>query len=737
MIRGIIFMALAFAIPWAPAAGAVSIADLGNSSTGFSAAARKIALMQGVDEEEKERLVQTLALFQIMGPGEAANRSTMEILDQVRRLRVSLGQTSLLAFNQDIPSLRSHLQSRLDQIKQYAATLSSMERIMGGVQFMEKVKGYWDWSQQARGALTKFQGAGYRDLNPQTRAALSYLHWVGEQIQTLGGNTPLVGRAVEAYGSFLSTVSQALADNATRLITGLRGGRLMAGMHNFELTLGFSRASGGGIPAVTEVLKATDWNVILLMDDNTRGDLKPSYYLKVAENGDASDWVKVKEHLVKAVVADWLAAYHRPRDPKLAALWSKIPDFEQLRGSIPRERAMGSFPTGREILFLIDPHHASARRVLPTRGLNRQHLRKLARQGIDLLADAEQMDEAYRGLAAYEGGRAFLRDFRDNRRYLRMHCRDLLIPLDPRMENALLRQYLIHGGSRIEQALRSQALKNHPGAVDWLRCQNRDPYSMDLPALGKWLAAYRHTPPFDAAKLVILDKAQRMPIKGAQVRIAARRSCGVKLEGFDKVFMAGPDGAVDLVLPLGCFAITFSAPGYESRSTGRAKPFCLTDDKGDGKPVVIYLSRAQAPPSPPPPRYSGRLDCECVHRVVVRAAQDYYRRKCADEPRCSDLVWLGSRRYASPAGTCGVELRYRFRRADGGLTDESTKRKAYGAGDRLVQSCVQGTAPPPPRTEPPRANPCAHNPGCGDCRGLSVSGPCMQWCLKCSKIRSR
>lgn len=151
----------------------------------------------------------------------------------------------------------------------------------------------WDWGVTAAGALKKFESAGYRDLNPRTRAALSYLHWFGQQVQNLGGKTPMVGKAIEAYGRFVSQVSRALADNATRLITGLRGGRLMAGMNNMHLTRGFSEASGGGIPAVTEVLKATDWKVVLLLDDNTRRDLKPAYYLQVAEGGGAPDWVKV------------------------------------------------------------------------------------------------------------------------------------------------------------------------------------------------------------------------------------------------------------------------------------------------------------------------------------------------------------------------------------------------------------------------------------------------------------
>lgn len=709
-------------------------------ATGLRASMAAIMKMQGVDQQEKERLLQALVLYRVMEPGAVASMATMDVLDKVRELRTSLGHTGMMVFGQDLPTLRGYLNKKLDKLRQYANTISGLERIMGALDLAEKVKGVWDWTTSARGALKRFEGAGYRDLHPQTRAALSYLNWFGEQVQALGGKTPLVGKAVEAYGKFVSTVSQALADNATRLITGLRGGRLMAGMANMHLTRGFSEATGGGIPAITEVLKATDWNVVLLLDDNTRRDLKPSYYLRVSETGGAQDWIKVNARLVTLAVADWITAFHPPKDPALAAILKKVPDYDLLRSRVPRERAIGSWPSGREILFLIDPHHASARRQLPTRGLSRKALRRQARLVRELVADAEHMDQVYGGLPAYESGRAFLRDFRDHRRWLRRACSALAVGLDPALENTLLRQYLIHGVQRVEQALKHHALRAHPGSADWLRCNNFDPLAIDTDQLGALLANYRRTRPFTVASFVIVDKADGKPIPGARLGLEPVRECGVKLQRLGHSFTAGQDGIIKLVLPLGCYKFVFLAEGYTTRRTKEGRPHCQTEGEVRDKPVRVELARAALPPAPPGPRMVGDMDCECVLRVVDSGARQFYAKKCADQPGCGSLVWLGSRRFGA-AGGCGVEIRYRYRRSDGSLTDVRTAKKVFGPSEKAVQACRRSQPKPPPSppaTSPPTTtNPCAHNPGCGNCRGLTLSGPCLNWCLKCSKIRSR
>lgn len=735
MIKRLVGLALVLLLSAPLAAQATS--PVGNDAqAGAAATVRMITRMEGVSSQEKQRLLQSLLWYRLMEPGEAASRSVMDVLDMVRKLRATAGQTSMLVLGRDLPTLRGYLNAKLDKLKDYARTLKHLERVMGAYDLFGKVQGYWSWSQDAKSALHRFESAGYRDLHPQTRAALSYLYWFGEQIKLLGGKTPLVGQAVEAYGVFLSTVSQTLADNAAKLITGLRGGRLMAGMANMHLTRGFTQATGG-IPAITEVLKVSNWNVVLLLDDNTRSNVKPSYYLKVSDIGTADGWVKVDQRLVKLVTADWIMAYHPPRDAAVAEAIKKIRDYDLLRNRVPRRAALGSWPTGREILFLIDHRHSSARRQLPTRGITRKSLRKAARASRDLFADILAMNDAYSGVPSYENGRAYMRDFRTNRRYLRQNCRLLSIALNPRMEQSLLRQYLLHGSQRVERALRSKALKDHPGAGDWLACQNVNAASIELAKLGKWLARFRSLQFYTAAEFQIVDQAEGTPLAGAELGISPARPCGVALQQVSRIVRADGQGLVRLVLPLGCFHFRFSAPGYQTRSTGNGKPHCQTEGEKRNAPVVIKLTRAQQAPPDQGPRMNGDLDCECVRKRVEAEAKRFYGAKCSGHPDCDRLSWVRATRYRVSGPGCGIEVRYRFRKSGGSLTKVSTRRKTVGAGHSAAKTCLRGQITAPPTTSRPRANPCANNPGCGNCRGLTLSGPCLRWCMKCSHFRKR
>lgn len=695
--------------------------------TGFKAMARAIMAMEGVDQQEKERLLQAAVLYRLLEPGAAASQATMEVLDKVRQMRASLGQTGMLILGQDLPTLRGYLNRKLDKLKKYAGTIGSLQRVMGALDLAEKVRGVWDWGSTAAGALKKFESAGYRDLNPRTRAALSYLHWFGQQVQNLGGKTPLVGKAIEAYGSFVSQVSQALADNATRLITGLRGGRLMAGMNNMHLTRGFSEASGGGIPAVTEVLKATDWKVVLLLDDNTRRDLKPAYYLRVAEGGGAPDWVKVDPRRVGSVVADWMSAFHPPKDPRLRAALAKVADYQRLRQPVPREAAMGPWPSGREIVFLINPRWAG--RPLPTRGISRKRLRELARRSREMAADALQMAEVYGGLSVYEGGRARLSDFRDDRRHLRRTCRVLAIALDPRRENKLLRQYFLNGRGKVDGALKKLALRLHRGAAEWLACQEIDPLGIDTDRLGALLGRYRRAKPFMEAEFLVVDQAEGKPIAGAWLKARVVRRCGVRVQD-ELGSRAGGDGRIKLVLPLGCYRFSFGAEGFKTRRTKAGRPVCLVD-KAFIRPKQVRLAREVAATGQTGGQVSGELDCECVRRKVVAAAKKHYEKKCRQDPDCSRLVWLGSKWVRIKGGGCGVYLRFSLREGR-----ESGTKVALRPNHPAVRSCLRSRQSPP-TTQAPRANPCAHNPGCGDCRGLTIGGPCLQWCMQCRKFKSR